>query len=607
MLRKVRESDFARLLSLLGPGKWAYGLWMLLAAGTIATCFNIVLAFVMKDVLDAAVAGERALLRRALYIAGGTLLGGTPLFLYSWYMVKHTVLKTMTAIRVRVFGHVVDLPMGRFERGHSGDLVSRCTNDLNAIEDVYANQIYMLVVSTLLGMVAMVSMFVMDWRIGLAALCVGLLTTLSRAVYLGPLGRASDAIQKHLAKLTERLTDLLQGLRVTKMYHLETHIHRLYTAENAEMVDAAIRHTGISALSNLTADLLWNVARFGLAILGLFLLMGGTVEVGTVWAITHLYGNASALFGGMGNFVTQIQRALAGARRVFELLDWPVEQAKATPSSETAGLPPERERDMVTIKDLAFRYEGGEEEGGGDDVEVLRGINMSAGRGRVAALVGPSGGGKSTILKLLLGFYPVRAGEIVLDGERIEAYSLPQLRSTMAYVPQDAYLFDGTIEENIRYGKPDASRDQVVAAAQAANAHDFIVEQPAGYDTPVGERGAKLSGGQRQRIAIARALIKDAPILLLDEATSALDSESEQQVQDALEVLMQGRTTVAIAHRLSTVENADTIYVIDEGRVVQEGRHEELVVQGGLYTRLYELQFGREEETVVGTGGDAPL
>jgi len=165
----------------------------------------------------------------------------------------------------------------------------------------------------------------------------------------------------------------------------------------------------------------------------------------------------------------------------------------------------------------------------------------------------------------------------------------------MAYVPQDAYLFDGTIEENIRYGKPDASPEELVAASKAANAHDFIVEQPDGYDTPVGERGAKLSGGQRQRIAIARALLKDAPILLLDEATSALDSESEQLVQDALSVLMKGRTTVAIAHRLSTVENADAIYVIDDGRVVEAGRHEELVGQDGLYTRLYELQFGREE------------
>jgi ABC-type multidrug transport system fused ATPase/permease subunit len=254
---------------------------------------------------------------------------------------------------------------------------------------------------------------------------------------------------------------------------------------------------------------------------------------------------------------------------------------------------------MIAVCDLAFSYKGEDEEGSSDDVEVLREINLKAERGQVAALVGPSGGGKSTIVKLLLGFYPVHEGEIVIDGVGIDAYPLSQLRSLMAYVPQDAYLFDGTIEENIRYGKPDATRTEIVAAAQAANAHAFILEQPDGYETPVGERGARLSGGQRQRLAIARALIKDAPILLLDEATSALDSESEQQVQDALQVLMHGRTTIAIAHRLSTVENAHTIYVIDDGRIVEQGPHDTLVEQGGLYSRLYELQFGREAQAAI--------
>jgi ABC-type multidrug transport system fused ATPase/permease subunit len=599
MLKKVRESDLVRVLSLLGPYKWSYALWMLLATGTIATCFNIVLAFVMKDVLDAAVRGEDVLLTRALYIAGGTLLGGTPLVLFAGYMMNRCVLKTMTALRVRVFSRIVDLPMSQFERGHSGDLVSRCTNDLGAIQGIYTPQIYSLAMAAIMGLVAMVSIFVMDWRIGLAALFVGLLMTLSRTLFLGPLRRASDAIQEHLGKLTERLTDLLQGLPVTKMFHLEPAIHRLYTSENNHVVDATIRHTGISALSSASSDLVGNLGRFGLAVLGLYFLMGGTVEVGTVWAITHLSGNASFLFGSVGNFVTGIQRALAGASRVFELLDWPIEQAGAVQPTETAVPSLEWEGSMVTIVDLAFSYEGEDEEVSGDDVEVLRGINMSAGRGQVAALVGPSGGGKSTIVKLLLGFYPLQDGQVVIDGKPIETYSLARLRSMMAYVPQDAYLFDGTIEENIRYGKPDASREEVVAASKAANAHDFIVEQPDGYDTPVGERGAKLSGGQRQRIAIARALLKDAPILLLDEATSALDSESEQLVQDALGVLMKGRTTVAIAHRLSTVESADAIYVIDDGRVIEEGRHDELVGQGGLYIRLHELQFGREKAEAV--------
>ena len=196
-----------------------------------------------------------------------------------------------------------------------------------------------------------------------------------------------------------------------------------------------------------------------------------------------------------------------------------------------------------------------------------------------------------------MGFYAAQAGDIVVSGQPISHYTLAELRQTMAYVPQDAYLFDGTIEENIRYGKPEASTDDIVTAAKAANAHNFIMEQADGYATPVGERGAKLSGGQRQRIAIARALLKDAPILLLDEATSALDSESEQLVQAALDVLMQGRTTLAIAHRLSTIENADKIYVIEKGQVVEQGQHHELLAHEGLYSNLYTMQFERKAQT----------
>jgi len=216
-------------------------------------------------------------------------------------------------------------------------------------------------------------------------------------------------------------------------------------------------------------------------------------------------------------------------------------------------------------------------------------------KGKIAALVGPSGSGKSTLIKLLLGFYQLQAGGIVINGMPMGEYTLTELRDLMAYVPQDTYLFEGTLEENIKFGGMSASHEEVVAAAEAAKAHDFIMEFSENYNTIVGERGVRLSGGQKQRIAIARALLKNAPILLLDEATSALDSESEQLVQDALKTLMNGRTTIAVAHRLSTIENADVIFVIDKGRVVEQGRHEELLSMNGLYNRLYMMQFKRAE------------
>jgi ATP-binding cassette, subfamily B, bacterial len=294
-------------------------------------------------------------------------------------------------------------------------------------------------------------------------------------------------------------------------------------------------------------------------------------------AVINLLNGVVFMFTSLGNFIAQIQGSLAGANRVFELLDEPVEPERYVlkKTEDTAA--------MVELQDIGFSYNGTD--------RVLDGVSLSIGKGQMAALVGPSGGGKSTVLKMLLGYYPPQEGNIVVNAKSIGQYSLTELRDMMAYVPQDAYLFDGTVEENIWYGRPKATREEVIAAAEAANAHGFITELPEGYATKVGERGTRLSGGQKQRIAIARALLKNAPILLLDEATSALDSESEQLVQDALNRLMQGRTTIAVAHRLSTIRHADVIYVIEGGEVVEKGNHTELAEGEGLYNRLYELQF----------------
>ena len=277
-----------------------------------------------------------------------------------------------------------------------------------------------------------------------------------------------------------------------------------------------------------------------------------------------------------------LNQGLVGVRVLFEVLDSP-----ATEPSETA-------RPALTLKDgriefsnVSFDYRAGE--------PVIRNLSLVAEPSAVTALVGPSGGGKSTILNLILRFYEVTRGSINIDGQNIAEMSRQSLRQQIAYVGQDVFLFRGTVRDNIAFGRPGAGEDDIIAAAQAACAHDFIMAFPNGYDTPVGEHGLQLSGGQRQRIAVARALIKDAPIILLDEATAALDSESEQQVQQAIEHLCQGRTTLVIAHRLHTVAHADRIYVIEEGAIAESGRHEELLRKGGRYASFYRLQLKDQE------------
>jgi ATP-binding cassette, subfamily B, bacterial len=580
-MTKLRDREFIRVLAFIGPRSWLYYVSLVVHALTLGICFNLVLAFVLRDVVDAAVTGDRTVLLRGVALAVGTLVGGLPVLTISRYLIKWCARKTMTEVRLQVFSKIEALTIGSFESEHSGDLLSRCMNDVGQMEAIYGNHLQTLGLFLAMGLVGMAFVFTIEWRLGIVSLILGLATTLLNAGFAKPLRSMNDTIQSTLGKLTERLTDLLQSLPVTKMFHIERLIHRRYTQENDHLAASEIELARIDALRSMLAELTSSIRGVGILALGLSMVMEGQLGLGSIWAIVYLLGNTNIMFAYLGGFINYLQQCLAGASRVLELLDRPVEPLRY-PSQRTQAAPSGTDDAMLALKDITFSYEEEEQ-------AILRGISLSAEQGQRVALVGPSGGGKSTIVKLLLGFHAAQEGDIGVGGQPISRYTLRELRQMTAYVPQDAYLFDGSIEENIRHGKPGASKEDVIAAAKAANAHDFIMEQADGYATPVGERGAKLSGGQRQRIAIARALLKDAPILLLDEATSALDSESEQLVQAALDVLMEGRTTLAIAHRLSTIENADTIYVVEKGQVMEQGQHHELLAHGGLYSNLHAL------------------
>jgi ABC-type multidrug transport system fused ATPase/permease subunit len=586
MLEKTSKNDFFRTISLLGSKTWTYFLAALVSSIVIAYGFNMVLAFIQRNVMDAAYSGQGDLLVQALILAGITFFVGTPLWMITQYTVASISKKTMTRTRISMFEQLVKLPVDRFDKQHSGDLVSRSTNDLNVIERIFQDLIPGLLFGFILGVVGVILIMIMDWRLGLLALVIGMLIVLASTTMAGPLRERSEAIQQSMGAVTERLTDLLQGLQVTKMFHLEETTHQLFAQKNGEWAEATVRQASLQAkFDALNVFFEW-MRSLGTLAFGLYFFVNGFGTLGTIVAAIHLQGNAGFLFSNLGNFITHIQTSLAGAERVFEVMRYPIEPG-AQPAAAAGRLDPApADKTVIQFHNLSFRYDQDESE------NLFDRINLHASRGQLIALVGPSGGGKSTLVKLLLGIYTKTGGEIYLNGRALGSYPLTQLRDMIAYVPQDAYLFDGTIEENIRYGNMNATFDQVVSAAKAAYAHDFIIQGKDGYQTQVGERGTHLSGGQRQRIAIARALLKNAPILLLDEATSALDSESEQLVQQALETLIQGRTTVAVAHRLSTIRHADRIYVIEKGGVAEQGTHDELVDQDGLYKRLYSMQFG---------------
>ncbi|WP_236914855.1 ABC transporter ATP-binding protein [Clostridium sp. Cult2] len=577
MRKKLKENELIRILLFMKPHIIKYIISVIVDSGFTSICYNIVLAYIMKDVINAITYGNILLIKRAFFIAIGSFLIAFILQPLFKYLHQCYAIKAMGNIRIGVFKHMESLTVKNFEGRHTGDLITRMTNDIDAIQEVYMTHIPMLSFAFIHGTVAIISMLLMDWQFAIIAIVIGLVSVFISILFSKPLRRAGDDVQRRMGGMTQSLIDVSDGFMETKMFNIEGKIFDKYENENGNLNAAVIKGGKISSILEVINDTYGTLKTIGLLTLGLYMSMKGKTDIGTIAAILHLQGNASFLFENIGQFIAGIQKSLAGACRVFELLNSPTESYNTKEYNKSDLF----SNSMIEMKKVCFSY---------DDERVLNKVDISVEEGKMAAIVGASGGGKSTLIKLLMGFYNVDDGEIFVDGKSIGSKSLRELREMVAYVPQDSYLFYGTIEENIKYGRLDATKEEIIKSAKMAYAHDFIMETPDGYNTMVDEKGANLSGGQKQRIAIARAILKNAPILLLDEATSALDSESEQLVQLALDRLMEGRTTLAIAHRLSTIEAADEIYVLQDGKVMEKGRHMDLISMEGIYKHLYDLQ-----------------
>ncbi|KAF2338158.1 ABC transporter ATP-binding protein [Flavobacterium tistrianum] len=488
---------------------------------------------------------------------------------------------TLANLRLALYTNLVKLPMTFFSQKRVGELNSRISADITQIQDTLTTTIAEFLRQFILIIGGVILLATESFKLTLLMLSVVPLVAIAAVVFGRFIRKYSKKVQDQVAESQVIVEETMQGISIVKAFANEWYEIARYKGKISEVVKLAIKggkYRGyfasfiIFCLFGAIVAVVWYGVRLSIA---------GEMSVGQLISFVLYSTFVGASFGGIAELYAQIQKAIGATERVFELLDENPEKINSDSNKNQ-----EKIKGNVTFKNVAFSYPTRQE------IQVLKDVNFSAEFGQKIAIVGPSGAGKSTISSLLLRFYDITSGEITVDGKNIYDYDLENLRGNMSIVPQDVILFGGTIRENIAYGKPDATDEEIMQAAKQANAFNFVDGFPEKFETLVGERGVKLSGGQRQRIAIARALLKNPSILILDEATSSLDSESEKLVQEALEVLMEGRTSIIIAHRLSTIRNADKILVLDNGKISEEGTHQELInLENGIYKNLSNLQF----------------
>ncbi len=605
---RPRGSAWRILARMLWLFRYHPGLLALVAAvSVVSAAFELVPPWMIRLVLDRAAAGSTT----GFIVAAGALLMGFSLVhgatdFARLYLSAHLGQRTVFRIRTALFAHLSRLSFSFYDSARTGDLVSRVTADVDTVSEFFGRSA--VIIATNMLFVAGVLAVVASWSLQLALVYLALLPFIVIAIlaYGKRVRPAMGAVRRNLAGITARLDSTLAGILVVKSLGREEHEMRCFAEESRRYRDATIGATRITAfwmpvvnviIAAGTAAVLWG---------GGYGVMQGTISPGMLVGFTVYVGLLMRPIRQTGMMVGLTMRALAAAERVFEVLDTEPEvtdRPGATPLASPRG--------AVSFDRVSFSYDG--------EHPVLRDISFVAEPGEFVALVGPSGAGKSTLVHLLARFYEADAGTVRIDGRDVRGVTLESLRETVGIAFQDVFLFDATMRDNIGFGNPSASVREIEEAARIVQLHDFTAALPAGYDTPVGERGVRLSGGQRQRLALARVLLRDPAVLILDEPTSSLDAETERQMSEALDAVARGRTTIVIAHRLWTVHHADRILVLRDGRLVEEAArsaantaaniaantaaniaantaHEALMERDGLYRSLYALQF-RDEST----------
>ncbi|HAE58733.1 MAG TPA: ABC transporter ATP-binding protein [Anaerolineae bacterium] len=516
----------------------------------------------------------------------GTFVVGMFATRYQIYTMSLATQKLLADLRRSVFEKVQALDLKYVESKQAGDLMSRLVNDIEAINSFISQSLTQMLGALFALVGIMIAMFLLDWRMALASLSVVPVMFVMTKFFSSLARTAFRKTRTTIGDVSAEMEEQISGVKVAQAFNRTEVNVRQFSERNAANRNANVSANAVTSAFGPAMELLSTIDTALVAALGGYLAIMGLMTVGTVVAFIQYVQNFFRPIATVSQMWTLAQSAFAAAERVFELLDTP---QTITDAPDAQALP--RIDGRVQFEGVSFGYD--------DNRLILKDVSLDAAPGQTIALVGPTGAGKTTAIGLLTRFYEVSSGAIRVDGHDLRDVTQLSLRSQMGMVTQDPFLFSGTIMDNIRYGRLAASDEEVIAAAQAANAHSFIERLPNGYQTEVGERGGMLSQGQRQLIAIARAVLADPRILILDEATASIDTRTEKLIQSALNTLLKGRTSFVIAHRLSTVRNADQVLVIDDGQIVERGAHADLLAQNGLYAELYNRQFYTPPESQI--------
>lgn len=572
---------YLRILSYIKP--YMHRLIFAMFCTIMAAAGNLYIPWIIKDMIDEVLADKNGTMLNWIAASIIAIFVVRGLFWYGQnYLMSYVGQSVIIDIRAAVFKKLQRLSVSFYDKNKTGTIMSYVTNDVNALQSAMVENTIEMITEGFILIGSVVAMIYLDWRLTLFTVCTFPVVLWFMEFFGKKIRKTGGRIQECTADITSVLQESVASARVIKSFVREDYEVDRFDVENRANFRANMKNAQLMATLTPVVEL---VAAIGVTMIiwyGGNNVINGTITAGSLVAFLTYAVNISNPIKRLTRVIGNIQKALAAAQRVFMIIDMPEEVAESRDAKQLPEV-----SGKVEFQNVSFAYD--------DKGNVITDLSFSVKPGEVIAIVGPSGAGKSTIANLLPRFYDVNKGDIKIDGHSVREVTLDSLREQVGIVPQETMLFNGSVYNNILYGRLDATKEEIEAAAKAANAHDFIMQLTDGYETKLGDRGVNLSGGQRQRIAIARAILKNPRILILDEATSALDTESERVVQEALDRLMVGRTSFVIAHRLSTVKNADKILVLEKGNLVESGTHDELLALDGLYAHLYKIQYRNKE------------